>query len=170
MVWLGLGICVAVAGTGTPVFLSEPEFSSTQGRSVVSDVFIVARIGSSISQESGSRLSPLFKRSVVDRCKTPMGYRSLPYKRQIPNNATSCSLPGPATARVAVVSAVHLFQLGSGPCDSSCTSPVQSAQSVGAGSVIQSSGMLTPAILVLSPAAIGSCLDVPWYVSAYVSA
>ena len=46
--------------------------------------------------------------------------RNHPYKRPIPNNATSCSRP--ATARVAAVSAVYLFQLRSGPRDSSCTS------------------------------------------------
>ncbi len=47
-----------------------------------------------------------------------MGCRSL--KRHIAINATSCSRP--ATARVSAVSAVYLFQLGSGPRDSSCNS------------------------------------------------
>jgi hypothetical protein len=42
--------------------LFEPEVSSTQGRPVVSDVFIVTRIGSSISQEYGSHFSPLLKK------------------------------------------------------------------------------------------------------------
>jgi hypothetical protein len=55
------------------------------------------------------------KRIVPYQCKAPVAYsRNTPF----PNNGQSWSRP--VTDRAAVVSAVYLFQLGSGPRHSSC--------------------------------------------------